>query len=150
MIKDEPKTMHSLFIQGGHIIDPSQGMNRVGSLLISEGLKGRITTQTDISSSAINSLQRRKRALDCIFIFWTKGKKILERHQNLARTLHLALRDSFDLGYYRQAYKILENEEIVRNNLLKDISMQLDRNVFREGVAIEVGARDITLYYKAS
>ena len=64
--------------------------------------------------------------------------------------IHGKLTSARDLGYYRQAYKILENEEIVRNNLLKDISMQLDRNVFREGVAIEVGARDITLYYKAS
>lgn len=77
---------------------------------------------------------------DCLFIFWTKGKKILDRHQNLAARLEIALRDSFDLDYYTQAYEILQNEEMVRNSFLKDISLQLRRDVFREGAAIEVEA----------
>jgi len=77
---------------------------------------------------------------DCIFIFWTKGKKILDEHQRLATRLQIALRDDFDLDYYLQAYQILENKDMVRSSFLKDISMQLHRNFFREGAPIEVNA----------
>jgi len=77
---------------------------------------------------------------DCLFIFWTKGKKVLERHRVLARQRGIALRDSFDLRYYLEALRILENKEIVRNSFLKDISLQLGRNVFREGAGIDVEA----------
>ena len=37
MIKDEKKITKSLLIQGGQIIDPSQGIDETSSLLISEG-----------------------------------------------------------------------------------------------------------------
>jgi len=37
MIKDEQKEMRPLLIQGGHIIDPGQGIDETGSLLITEG-----------------------------------------------------------------------------------------------------------------
>jgi len=37
MIKNEQKIIKSLLIQGGHIIDPSQGLDEIGSLLIADG-----------------------------------------------------------------------------------------------------------------
>ena len=37
IIKNEQKAIKSLLIQGGHIIDPSQGLDEIGSLLITEG-----------------------------------------------------------------------------------------------------------------
>jgi len=37
MIKDEQKVIKALLIQGGHIIDPGQGIDETGSLLITEG-----------------------------------------------------------------------------------------------------------------
>ena len=46
------KTMKSLLIQGGRIIDPSQGIDEVGSLLVSEGKiswRGETPPQTDYS-----------------------------------------------------------------------------------------------------
>jgi len=77
---------------------------------------------------------------DCLFVFWTKDKKILPAHQRLATELGIALRDDFDLRYCKEAYRILENREIVKNSFLKDISLQLNRTVFREGVGIDVEA----------
>lgn len=77
---------------------------------------------------------------DCLFVLWTKDKKILPRHQRLASELGIALRDDFDLRYCKEAYRILENEDIVKNSFLKDLSLQLNRNVFREGAGIDVEA----------
>lgn len=77
---------------------------------------------------------------DCLFLFWTKGKKILARHQSLAHSLNIALRDDFDIQYYIEALKILENPEMVRNSLLKDICLQLNANVFPEEAPISVNA----------
>ncbi len=37
MIKDEQKAMKPLLIKGGHIVDPGQGIDGIGSLLIIEG-----------------------------------------------------------------------------------------------------------------
>lgn len=62
---------------------------------------------------------------DCLFLFWTRGKKILARHQSLACSLNIALRDDFDIQYYKEALEILENPEMIRNSLLKDVSLQL-------------------------
>lgn len=78
---------------------------------------------------------------DTIFIFWTKNIKIKEEHQERAKELGIALRDDFDLEYYKQALQILANGEIVRNSLLKDVSLQLhDLNVFSEGHSINAKA----------
>jgi DGQHR domain-containing protein len=77
---------------------------------------------------------------DCLFVFWTKGKKILTTQQSLAHSLNIALRDDFDIQCYKEAYEILENPEMVRNSLLKDVSLQLGTNVFAEEAPISVDA----------
>lgn len=75
------------------------------------------------------------------FVFWTKNVKIERTHQQRARELGIALRDSFDLEYYNQAHRILGNNEIVRSSFLKDILLQLPRlNVFSAGHPIHAKA----------
>jgi DGQHR domain-containing protein len=76
----------------------------------------------------------------CLFLFWTKGKKILARHQSLARSLNIALRDDFDIQCYKEAYDILENSEMIRDSFLKDVSLQLETDVFEEGPPLRVDA----------
>jgi DGQHR domain-containing protein len=76
----------------------------------------------------------------CLFLFWTKGKKILAEHQRLASSLNIALRDDFDIQCYKEAFEILENPEMIRNSLLKDVSLQLGTNVFAEEAPISVNA----------
>ena len=76
-----------------------------------------------------------------LFIFWTKDMRIDEANQKFALDNNIALRDHFDLNCYKQAYKILELKEIVRNNFLKDIELQLNLpDIFQEGPSINVDA----------
>lgn len=78
---------------------------------------------------------------DVVFVFWTKDLKIEEEDKNRARELGIALRDNFDLLYYNQALKMLENKDIVRNGFLKDLSLQLPSiRVFSEGHSINAKA----------
>ncbi|MGB9693506.1 MAG: DGQHR domain-containing protein, partial [Fervidobacterium sp.] len=78
---------------------------------------------------------------DIVFVFWTKDLKIDEEDKNRARGLGIALRDNFDLLYYKQALKMLENKDIVRNGFLKDLSLQLSSiRVFSEGHSINAKA----------
>jgi len=77
---------------------------------------------------------------DCIFILWTKNKKIQDRHRDLARGHNIALRDEFDLDHYSRALAILQNPDLVRNSFLKDISLQMGINVFRQSPPIPVDA----------
>lgn len=60
-----------------------------------------------------------------VFVFWTDNVKIKQEHRDRARELGIALRDSFDLKYYKDAYNILANKDILRNSFLKDLSLQL-------------------------
>jgi DGQHR domain-containing protein len=76
----------------------------------------------------------------CVFVFWTKNKKITAAHRGMARRLEIALRDDFDLKHYFSGLHLLENPEIVRNSFLKDLSNQLGCDVFVEGSGIHVDA----------
>jgi DNA sulfur modification protein DndB len=76
-----------------------------------------------------------------LFIFWTKGLVIEEENQIYARENNIALRDFFDLNCYNQAYNVLESEDVVRNNFLKDLELQLNApNIFPKGASINVDA----------
>lgn len=76
-----------------------------------------------------------------LFIFWTKDLIVDEENKKFALNKKIALRDYFDLNCYKQAYKILEEKEIVRNNFLKDIELQLKLPaIFQEGTSINVDA----------
>jgi len=78
---------------------------------------------------------------DTALIFWTKDIKIEADHQQRAKELGIALRDHFDLEYYRLASGILQNKEIVRNSFLKDLKLQLPTlAVFSERHSINVKA----------
>lgn len=78
---------------------------------------------------------------DVVFVFWTKDVKIKEEDKNRASELGIVLRDNFDLLYYNQALKMLENKDIVRNGFLKDLSLQLPSiRVFLEGHSINAKA----------
>jgi DNA sulfur modification protein DndB len=89
---------------------------------------------------------------DTAFIFWTNELKIDKKHQQRATKLGIALRDDFDLKYYKDAMEILQNEEVVRNSFLADIQMQLPKlRIFPrkhpldvKAIRTEVGPR--TLY----
>jgi len=63
------------------------------------------------------------------FIFWTKDKTIEPNHITTARGSNIVLRDYFDLIYYKNAYKILNNKMLVRNSFLKDIEKQLSNQI---------------------
>lgn len=76
-----------------------------------------------------------------VFIFWTKNLEINESHKNRAKELKVALRDCFDLKYYKEAYNILANKKVIRNCLLKDLQLQLSElNVFTLGHSINAKA----------
>jgi DGQHR domain-containing protein len=77
---------------------------------------------------------------DCLFIFWTEEKKILPSHRSHAEKFKIALRDSYDLTYYQEAFNILDNKDIVRNSFLKDISQQLGIDIFIEDATVNCNA----------
>jgi len=76
----------------------------------------------------------------CVFIYWTKNKKLSQRHIDFARENNIAIRDETDLKYYRDALDLLENPEIVRNSFIKDVSLQIEEELFQIGPNIEVPA----------
>jgi len=87
-----------------------------------------------------------------VFVFWTKDVKVERQHQSYANQIRVALRDAFDLYYYAEAHRILQNADIVRNSFLKDLSLQLPGlQAFSEGtplnpIAIKTVVGSKTLY----
>jgi len=127
-------------------LERSRGRNVRGYLSVINGYKHEAIR--DIKNNYGSTFGYR----DTAIIFWTRDVKVEKRHQERAKNLGIALRDDFDLKYYKEALKVLENKELVRNSFLKDIKLQLPRlNVFSDGHSInaktietKVGAK--TLY----
>jgi DGQHR domain-containing protein len=109
-----------------------------------DGIQARLESINGYKQMVIEDIRERFESLhgyrDCIFVFWTKNKKITDQHKTLARRFHIALRDEFDLLYYSKALRLLESQEIVRNSLLEDLSLQLGSNLFIEGSPVSVSA----------
>jgi len=123
-----------------------RGRNARQHLSVINGYKGEVLEEIKRLYGAVHGYR------DAVFIFWTMGVRIDKENQERARELGIALRDSFDLEYYGQAFGILKNKEVLRNSFLKDIKLQLpELSAFSEGhsinakaVRIRVGAK--TLY----
>jgi len=111
----------------------ARGMQK--ALRIIEGYK------EDVIEDIKNIYGKKHGFRKAIFVLWTKKITLQEHHIQIAKKKEIALRDSFDLKYYNQAFRQLEAADVVRNNFLKDLELQLGiSDIFQENPPIEVDA----------